>query len=277
MGGRAFDGTQRINREDIYPTLNYLGKIIDVDNYYLRTSLLGSGGKKPTSGDIDVNMDERKFDLDEIATRLQAALPEDNIWVQAGNHRIFTKLPIRGDETRGFVQCDLMFGNYAWQVFGYFSDGGKHKGLFRTNLIRAMVSDRVDSLVFEDGELIARAGPVFNSDTGVEWICKHREWKRNGKGRKKRMDVITEEAYSELYEPVHFPMKINNDPNWVMNWLIPEATESAFYNFDSLWAALNKYQKDRLPEIAKLYWDRITNVKEEIPDDIRTKVQRAMQ
>ena len=100
---------------------------------------LGSTGKKATSGDLDVAIDDTKITKDELVGRLMKWVeknhPDDNPkdWVRKSGISVHFKHPINGDENNGFVQTDLMFGDPEWMKFGVMGsdDNSKFKGFHR--------------------------------------------------------------------------------------------------------------------------------------------------
>jgi len=71
-GGNVFKdpngqlATQRINKADVAPTLAWLEKITGLD---LQNNMLGTTGKAPTSGDLDVAVDQANTTKDQLADK----------------------------------------------------------------------------------------------------------------------------------------------------------------------------------------------------------------
>jgi hypothetical protein len=122
--------------------LAWLANKTGLDDEYLFNNMLGSAGKAQTSGDIDINMDELKFDKNLVYKSLVTSLGPTEVKDRTHVNQIFTCVPICGDPLNGFVQIDFMFGNLEWQAFSYWSpgDSSAYKGLFRTELIKAAVA-----------------------------------------------------------------------------------------------------------------------------------------
>ena len=171
-GGNIFKTTEggsetiRIKRDDVDPTLEWLENIVNVD---LVNHKLGTTGKKETSGDLDLAIDEKTTTKDELVKKLTNWLikehPELDIekisdpdmskqdkqeikrkfrqWVAKTGVSVHFKTPIRGDESNGFVQTDFMFGNpefMLWSVKG--EAGDRYKGRHRQLLINAIATQR---------------------------------------------------------------------------------------------------------------------------------------
>jgi len=133
--------TIRINKADVDPTLKWLEKIVGVD---LVNNKLGSTGVTPTSGDLDVAIDDSKVSKDEMVAKLtawaekQGEEPKD--WVRKSGINVHFKTPIKGNPKLGFVQTDLMFGNPEWQRFALqgAGEGSEFKGMHRHILMSSI-------------------------------------------------------------------------------------------------------------------------------------------
>jgi len=167
MGGRVFDGSKPIKKEDIKPTLSrFIQEFSRVfpkaKGYFEGLRVLGSAGKKPESGDIDLCLDEKAFknikdwglsekDVNEyylkfkarartatkqqimkraiivaIGDKLELESSHINIDTKgAGNGTLFCQFPqynSKGDMLAQQVQIDLNIGNIDWLSFAYYSD-----------------------------------------------------------------------------------------------------------------------------------------------------------
>jgi len=136
------NGTKRINRADVDPTLAWLEKITGVPH---RDFKLGTTGIKDTSGDLDIAVNPK--DKEQIYNKLMAWIDERNLnpkeWIKKFGVNISFKTPIRGAETNGFVQTDLMFGDQDWMKWsmkGISTDSpfkGKHRHLMMASIAKA--------------------------------------------------------------------------------------------------------------------------------------------
>ena len=94
--------TQRIDRADVVPTLRWLE----------------STGRKETSGDLDVAVNQQDVSKDELVQKLAAWCTQNGkdpkAWIRKTGISVHFLTPIRGDENKGFVQTDLMFGDPDW-------------------------------------------------------------------------------------------------------------------------------------------------------------------
>jgi hypothetical protein len=121
--------TTRINRVDIIPTISWLERITQLP---LLHNTLGSVGKKDTSGDLDIAVDQNAISKDDLIKRLaiwvksQGNDPKD--WIKKSGISVHFLTPINGNQQLGFVQSDLMFGDDIEHMkFGLHSAGDKSK------------------------------------------------------------------------------------------------------------------------------------------------------
>lgn len=148
--------TRRITKEEIPTTVAWLEHIVRIP---LRQNLVGSTGKKPDSGDIDIAVDDTLFTKQQIVDKLtawckQQRIPEDQIfnsrkskvnsefkqgWIDLGGEVHF-RVPIKGDPVNGFAQADFMMTpDLEWSKFIHYSDpASKFKGVDRNVLINSI-------------------------------------------------------------------------------------------------------------------------------------------
>ena len=115
-GGNIFkdsDGkpvTQRINQTDVKPTIAWLEQLTGLE---LQDNTLGSTGRKPTSGDLDLAVDANLINKDQLAQMLtqwaQGHGFKPDEWVRKSGISVHFKTPINGRPDQGFVQTDFMF------------------------------------------------------------------------------------------------------------------------------------------------------------------------
>jgi len=104
---------------------------------------LGSTGKKPTSGDLDIAIDTNEISKGELANKLSQFIVSQKLdpreWVQQKGEVHF-RTPINGDSKQGYVQTDFMFfPNLDWGQF-YYSGGvdSVYKGMVRNVLMSSI-------------------------------------------------------------------------------------------------------------------------------------------
>ncbi|MDV7390500.1 hypothetical protein RZS08_04060, partial [Arthrospira platensis SPKY1] len=93
--------TTRINQADVVPTVKFLEKITGLP---LVNNLLGTTGKKATSGDIDVAVDASKVDKNQLEQRLKAwaAKNDPTALTKKTGVSVHFRTPINGDPTNGY-------------------------------------------------------------------------------------------------------------------------------------------------------------------------------
>jgi len=174
MGGNVFKSqngqpsTQRINRDDVLPTVKWLENLTGLS---LVDNMLGTTGRKETSGDLDLAVDANIIDKDHLIGQLkkQGFTPAD---IKKSGDNVHLKTPINGDPNQGYVQTDFMFGNPSWQKFSLqgSSDGSPYKGMHRQLLLASiakalgykwsykygLVNRDTNEVVSQDPEVIAK-------------------------------------------------------------------------------------------------------------------------
>jgi hypothetical protein len=111
-----------------------LEKITGLD---LQNNMLGTTGKAPTSGDLDVAVDQANTTKDQLADKLsQWAIQnkqDPKLWVKKSGISVHFKTPIRGSAKNGYVQTDLMFGDPGWMRWSLQGGepGSEYKGADR--------------------------------------------------------------------------------------------------------------------------------------------------
>ena len=150
-GGNVFktkDGeprTQRISRADVPATIKWIEQVTGIE--FPRDRWLGSTGKKPTSGDLDLAVDLNEVSKEQLAGVLtqfvqSQGLDSREYVVKKGEVHLCT--PIGGDANRGFVQTDFMFfPNLDWGGF-YYSGGedSEYKGMNRNVLMSSIAKQQ---------------------------------------------------------------------------------------------------------------------------------------
>lgn len=135
--------TQRIAKADVLPTLQWLEKITNLPH---EDFMLGTTGKKETSGDLDVAVNQEEVSKEELVKRLaawcQANGKDPKQWIKKSGISVHFFTPIRGEESNGFVQTDLMFGDPNWMKWSLRGASGDspYKGQHRQILMSSIAS-----------------------------------------------------------------------------------------------------------------------------------------
>jgi hypothetical protein len=166
---KAADGTsltQRINRDNVPATIQWIESVTGLP--FPEESWLGTTGRKSTSGDLDLAVDESKITKEDLIKVLLAAGVDAKDIKKSGDS-VHVKSPIAGDPKNGFVQADLMFGDPGWQAFSMMGapEESKLTGMSRHVILASIVSalhpglkwsykhglvDRVTNTTVEDGK-----------------------------------------------------------------------------------------------------------------------------
>jgi hypothetical protein len=133
--------TQRINQADVPATIAYIENILGIE--FPPERWLGSTGRKPTSGDLDLGVDLNEIDKDQLASALQQIVTSQGLdpreWV-VKKGEVHFRTPIAGDPNKGYVQTDFMFfPNLDWGTFYYGgAEGSAYKGMNRNVLMSSI-------------------------------------------------------------------------------------------------------------------------------------------
>jgi hypothetical protein len=167
-GGNVFkhaDGTEvtrRINRAEIPTTIAWLEQITGLDfseekdEEDIPTKWLGTTGRKDSSGDLDLSVDDKAITKDVLAGVLakwcqQQGIADDQIrnskanrngWVALTGDSVHFKTPVNGDPKNGFAQTDFMFGDPKWQAFAMKGarQGSQLTGMSRHVILSSIVN-----------------------------------------------------------------------------------------------------------------------------------------
>lgn len=146
-GGNVFkdaDGkplTGRINQSDVPATVAWLEQLTGIE--FPRERWLGSTGKAPTSGDMDLAVDANEVSKEQLAANLTQWIVSHKLppaeWIKKGGE-VHLRTPIQGRPELGYVQTDFMFfPNLDWGIFYYNQGAGSaYKGMNRAVLMSSI-------------------------------------------------------------------------------------------------------------------------------------------
>lgn len=142
-GGNIFQGTRRIKKEEIFATLE---KLQDVFKIPFVDNRLGSTGKAPDSGDIDVVVDSNLISKEEFKNRA-VEIFKDKSSVKLTGISVHIKTPIwnpAGVRTEDYAQLDVMFTEHPdYLKFLYASNETLPlKGKDRNILLSAVAKEK---------------------------------------------------------------------------------------------------------------------------------------
>lgn len=160
--------TVRINKADVLPTVQWLETITGLE---LTDNMLGTTGKKDTSGDLDLAIDANAVNKNEFAAKLADYITkkggDPKEWIKKSGISVHFKTPIKGDEKNGYVQSDFMFGEPNWMKFSLQGgrEGSELKGAHRHVILSSVARARGmkwspnNGLMSGDGkELVSKDG-----------------------------------------------------------------------------------------------------------------------
>jgi len=146
-GGNVFkdaDGqplTGRINQSDVPATVAWIEQLTGIE--FPRERWLGSTGKAPTSGDMDLAVDANQVSKEQLAAKLTQWIVGHKLppaeWIKKGGE-VHLRTPIQGRPDLGYVQTDFMFfPNLDWGTFYYNQGAGSaYKGMNRAVLMSSI-------------------------------------------------------------------------------------------------------------------------------------------
>ena len=153
--------TQRINLQDVKPTVQFLQSLTGLE---LLDNMLGSTGRKATSGDLDLAVDATKTSKDQLVAKLKAKGVDDTDIAKSGDS-VHYKAPINGDPQNGYVQTDFMFGNPDWQKFSLNVAGdSEFKGVHRHILLASIAKARGLKWSYKNGLVVRESNKVLSVD-----------------------------------------------------------------------------------------------------------------
>lgn len=159
--------TKNISKADVIPTIQWLEKITGLE---LTDHLLGTTGKKETSGDLDIAIDANEVDKNEFANKLAEYIKKQGgdpkQWIKKSGISVHFKTPIKGDEANGFVQADFMFGEREWMKWSM--TGGREnsqlKGAHRHMILSSIAKSKGMKWSFQNGLMNRETNEIITKD-----------------------------------------------------------------------------------------------------------------
>ena len=137
---------KRIALDDVVTTVLWLETVTQLPILH---NLLGSAGKKQSSGDIDVAVDLNTITKDQLTSKLLVV--SDATGIKRSGISVHFKAPINGNAANGYVQVDFMFvDNMQLAKFGLYSagDASKYTGVSRNFLMCSLANAISDNLKY---------------------------------------------------------------------------------------------------------------------------------
>jgi len=133
--------TGRINQSDVPATVAWIEQLTGLQ--FPRERWLGSTGRAPTSGDMDLAVDTNEISKDQLTARLMQWIASHKLppaeWIKKGGE-VHLRTPIQGRPDLGYVQTDFMFfPNLDWGTFFYAGgEDSAYKGMNRNVLMSSI-------------------------------------------------------------------------------------------------------------------------------------------
>jgi hypothetical protein len=171
-GGNIFKNTEgqpataRINRVDVEPTVQWLEQITGLE---LTDNKLGTTGLAPTSGDLDLAVDQTKINKEQLIAKLTGWLNSKNMnpadYIKKSGVSVHFKTPIQGNEKNGHVQTDFMFGDPDWMKFSLSGTvGSNFKGADRHVMLASIAKPQGLKWSFKSGLIDRKTEQVLSKD-----------------------------------------------------------------------------------------------------------------
>jgi len=165
-GGNVFKdakgqpATTRISRENVVPTVQWLEQLTGLN---LVDNMLGSTGRKDTSGDLDLGIDETKITKDVLIQQLlkRGVKAED---IRKSGDSVHLKTPILGDKSNGYVQTDFMFGDPEFQKFALNTGESDYKGVHRALLLASIASAQHMKWSYKNGLMDRKTNEIISKN-----------------------------------------------------------------------------------------------------------------
>ena len=165
-GGNVFKtaegqpATTRISRENVVPTVQWLEQLTGLS---LVDNMLGSTGRKDTSGDLDLGIDETKITKDILIQQLiKKGIPTTDI--RKSGDSVHLKTPILGDKSNGYVQTDFMFGDPTFQKFALNTGESDYKGVHRALLLASIAKAQGMKWSYKNGLMDRETNEVISKN-----------------------------------------------------------------------------------------------------------------
>jgi len=292
-GGAAIKTSRRIREDEFPETLESIKTLlfpilnINPNEEGTKYLIIGSIGKKKepsdTSGDLDLGYDGNWFSRSQgvsykecsgkVYEMLSRQLPEllgfePEINYLKGLNIVSVGWPIKGDQSNGIVQLDLIpISEMEWAKFIYYSPDykigeSKYKSAHRNWLLSAILSARREVLdQNEIGEVMDYDAPVLILSDGLYWH------KKSYKGtRIPRLKHSKKVEGSERF--------ITRDPQEFVEFALgPGYTPEDVKTFEDLFKIINNPNfelYERLPEIKQRFLEYMERTALEVPREMNT-------
>lgn len=166
--------TQRINQSDVPATVAWIEQLTGIE--FPRDRWLGSTGKAPTSGDMDLAVDLNEITKDQLAQKLMQWIASHKLppaeWIRKGGE-VHLRTPIQGRPELGYVQTDFMFfPNLDWGTFFYSGgEGSAYKGANR-NILMSSIAKQLGLKVGANGMFSRTTNQLVDGGMDPDYVAR---------------------------------------------------------------------------------------------------------
>lgn len=275
----------RATADDIKAALTFVSKHTGIPFNELQDGVLGSTGHvltghKHDSGDLDIAIPDKKYDLTEITEKLKKAVNGEASFAP-GLKTYSYAVPVSDSKK---IQVDLMLvDSKDWAKFAYnTTPDSKYKGAVRNQIMFAVVSHKIEPgkdivVKDKDGNVIARASRSLKFDTGIERLFKVAKLKKDG-SRKKTMDKVTPEELKMELDTIKPELKDKFepradtiiDPKIAVEWMFGKGVSPNDVSTAEKVIKLikQKFSNQEISDIIKQAKENLVNNKLPIPDEL---------
>lgn len=191
MGGKCFPNVSRILKEDIDPTIVNLELLVGIS---FKNRCLGSVGKKPTSGDIDLAIDN-SVDVNVLSATLQERLGTEN--VRRVGKLLTCSFPVANKASN--VQIDFLQGDVNWlKLLYHSSSNSQYTGAHRNGVIRAILRVRNCNYSYDNNELIKKEKYTWSPTKGLCFVNQTRKLLKSGYAKTWTTDIVSVVPITEI-------------------------------------------------------------------------------
>jgi hypothetical protein len=165
--------TGRINQSDVPATVAWIEQLTGLQ--FPRERWLGSTGRAPTSGDMDLAVDTNEISKDQLAARLMQWIAGHKLppaeWIKKGGE-VHLRTPIQGRPDLGYVQTDFMFfPNLDWGTFFYAGgEDSAYKGMNR-NVLMSSIAKQLGLKVGANGMFSRTTNQLVDGGQDPDYVA----------------------------------------------------------------------------------------------------------
>lgn len=213
MGGNAFANVKPIKKEHIETTVNAIVSAFPIPRDYC---VLGSAGKKPVSGDIDIAVNITNADEQTALYQAAKQIINDHDVRKFGYNMISFPWPVA--ETGEHVQVDFVFGDPNWLNFFYHAPSAEEsslKGTHRNTAISAVASltdyEPLSSDTNDDGACVDAIRWKWSNKTGLSKVRRYYPLRKVGQTARPSTTGYVKTSKEEVLEGGYFePAEVAN-------------------------------------------------------------------